>query len=133
MSAAIFTVVAASIKVKRLPHGIMMNREPVLTTTAIYHLVEVFGNPETSYDKAFNQGIQEVKTAIKDKGNQIGHEFILARLENIQEQNNQLILSRNRRGIFYFVGDVGSKFFGFGKEKYILEQRGVISDNHDAM
>ena len=34
---------------------------------------------------------------------------------------------------FYFVGDVGSKLFGFGTEKDIMELRGVISDNRDAM
>ena len=129
----LFAVTITAIRIKELPHGILQNRQAVRATTAMYHLVVIFGTSETSEDVAFQNSIQEIKHVLQSKGNPIGYEFILARLEHIQEQHQQVTHSRTKRGILDFVSDIGKTLFGFGTSRDIEELKTVIDKNRDAV
>ena len=50
------------------------------------HLVVVFGDQETSGDDAITRGIQEIQRTVTEKGEFSGSDFILTRLNQIQNQ-----------------------------------------------
>ena len=121
--------------IQDVPHGIVTNKEPVRTSTAMYHLVVVFGDPETSGDDAITREIQEIQKTITEKGEFSGSDFILTRLNQIQNQYTGLTRTRRpKRGLINFIGDyIGKGIFGLGTEKDIQELKNIIEDNRDSL
>ena len=124
-------VVAYSLQIQELPHGLLHIRQPARTTTAIYKLVVVFGESGPADDDAVHSSVAAIKKIFQEKGDLVGQELILARLARIQEQYDEIIRNRNKHGLFNFIGDIGSTLFGFGTDQDIHELKAVISRNHD--
>ena len=129
-------VVISHIQVQELSHRILRDREPVRTSTVIYHLVIVFGDSLEAGDKTINQGIETIQEALDSNNNFSGAELIKARLSYIKEQYQELLNPkhvRSKRGLFDFFGSIGKELFGLGTDKDIQEIRKIIEDNREQL
>ena len=125
-------VAHAKITIQDVPHGILTNRIPVRTSIAMYHLVIVFGAPETSSDVAITKGIQNIQDMVAAEKDLVGQELILSRLSIITEQYKS-ITSRRKKGLIDFVGDMVKSLFGFGTDKDVQELKGIVSQNRNSL
>ena len=128
--------VMSHIQVQELSHGILRDREPVRTSTVIYHLVIVFGDSLETGEKTIQQGIEAIRETIEDSDHLSGADLIRSRLSYIQDQYHELMTPtsiRKRRGLFDFFGTIGKELFGLGTDQDIQEIRAIIEENRDKM
>lgn len=110
----------------------MQSRQTVRTATAFHKLLVVFGTgTRTGQDNAVTTSISELRKVIRAKGRFLAHGLFSARLNQIEEQYQQVTSNRNKRGLFNIIGDIGSALFGFGTQADIDELKEVIRQNQD--